>query len=206
MKNLIAIATIIATIALLPNLISSSFPATPTIFNTQSEKEQDIWTQMRENNGYVVLLRHAQTVPGTGDPPGFELDDCTTQRNLSAEGREQAVGIGRGFRDRQITIQQVLSSQYCRCLDTARLLNLGNVQPSPMLNSIFEDRTTATQQNEQVRQEIFNHRNTSGVMVMVSHFANIGEISGISPDSGEAVVVKANQQGNLEVMGEIQDW
>lgn len=108
-------------------------------------------------------------------------------------------------RDRRIPINQVLSSQYCRCLDTAKLLKLGAVQPSPMLNSIFEDRTTATQQNQEVRQQIFNHRNTSGVIVMVFHFANIGEISGISPQSGEAVVMRINQQGDLEVVGQIQD-
>jgi phosphohistidine phosphatase SixA len=186
-------------------LINNDFLEASTTINTQYTQSQDIWTQMRENTGYVVLLRHAQTVPGTGDPPGFQLDDCTTQRNLSAEGREQAVWIGKVFRDHNIPISEVFSSQYCRCLDTARLLNLGNVQPSPMLNSTFEDRTTATQQNEQVRQEIFNHRNTPGVIVMVSHFANIGEISGISPESGEAVVVKANQQGNLAVIGQIQD-
>ncbi len=112
---------------------------------------------MREKKGYVVLLRHAQTDPGTGDPPGFQLDDCATQRNLSQEGREQAVQIGKAFRDRNIPIHKVFSSQYCRCLDAAKLLDLDAVQPSFMLNSIFEDRRTATQQNEQVRQQIFNH-------------------------------------------------
>lgn len=205
-KGLIVIATIIATINILQTSIHSNFLEASTTNNTDSTKEQDIWTQMRENTGYVVLLRHAQTVPGTGDPPGFQLDDCATQRNLSEEGREQAKQIGKAFRDRNIPVNQILSSQYCRCLDTARLLNLGNVKPSPMLNSIFEDRTTATQQNEEVRQEIFNHRNTPGVIIMVSHFANIGEISGISPESGEAVVMQANQQGDLEVEGQIQDF
>ncbi|MGL5942597.1 MAG: histidine phosphatase family protein [Waterburya sp.] len=202
--NLIAIATIV----ILQNPIHSSSLESSTITtnkNTERTKEQDIWTQMRENTGYVVLLRHAQTVPGTGDPPGFQLDDCTTQRNLSEVGKEQAIRIGKAFRDRNIPLNQILSSQYCRCLDTARLLNLGKVNPSPMLNSIFEDRTTATQQNQEVRQEIFNHRNTPGVIVMVSHFANISEISGISPQSGEAVVVQVNQQRELEVVGQIQE-
>jgi phosphohistidine phosphatase SixA len=202
--NLIAIATIV----ILQNPIHSSSLESSTITttkNTERTKEQAIWTQMREKTGYVVLLRHAQTVPGTGDPPGFQLDDCATQRNLSQVGKEQAVRIGKAFRDRNIPINQILSSQYCRCLDTAKLLNLGAVQPSPMLNSIFEDRTTATQQNEEVRQETFNHRNTPGVIVMVSHFANISEISGISPQSGEAVVVRANQQRELEVVGQIQE-
>jgi phosphohistidine phosphatase SixA len=196
----------IATINILPTAIPSSPLEASTTLNTQGTKKQDIWTKMRENTGYVVLLRHAQTVSGTGDPPGFQLDDCATQRNLSAVGKEQAVRIGKAFRDRRIPINQILSSQYCRCLDTARLLDLGVVNPSPMLNSIFEDPTTATQQNQEVRQQIFNHRNTPGVIVMVSHFANIGEISGISPQSGEAVVIRANQQGDLEVVGQIQDF
>ncbi|MGL4881286.1 MAG: hypothetical protein ACRC8K_09495, partial [Waterburya sp.] len=94
--NLIAIATIV----ILQNPIHSSSLesyTTTTNKNTERTKEQDIWTQMRENTGYVVLLRHAQTVPGTGDPPGFQLDDCTTQRNLSEVGKEQAIRIGKAF-------------------------------------------------------------------------------------------------------------
>jgi phosphohistidine phosphatase SixA len=168
-------------------------------------EEQDIWMQLREGTGYVVLLRHAQTVEGIGDPPGFRLEDCATQRNLSEQGRAQAVRIGRAFSDQNIPIHQVLSSQYCRCLDTAELLNLGTVEPAPMLNSIFEDRRTAAEQTEQARRQILKHRDTVGVIVMVSHFANIGEISGVSPEPGEAIVVRANQQGELEVVGRIPD-
>ncbi|BAZ47286.1 putative phosphohistidine phosphatase, SixA (plasmid) [Chondrocystis sp. NIES-4102] len=184
--------------------IELSFTDTPIILNNAQAAEGDIWTQMKENTGYVVLLRHAKTVSGTGDPPGFEIDNCNTQRNLSEAGREQAKQIGREFRERNIPISQVLSSQYCRCLDTARLLDLGTVKPSPMLNSIFEDRTTATQQIEQVRQRILNHRNTSGVIIMVSHYANIVEIGGIAPQEGEIVVIQADPQGDLEVVGQIQ--
>lgn len=167
--------------------------------------QQDIWTQMRQGTGYVVLLRHAQTVAGTGDPLGFRLNDCATQRNLSAAGRQQAVQIGQRFRDRQIPIRQVRSSQYCLCLDTAKLLGLGTVKPSPMLNSIFEDRKTATQQTAQVRQQILNHRNTAGVVVMVSHFANISDLSLVGTQPGDGVVLRANQQGVLEVVGQIQN-
>ncbi len=171
--------------------------------NAAQVAQQDIWTQMRQGKGYVVLLRHAQTVAGTGDPPGFRLNDCATQRNLSAAGRQQAVRIGQAFRERQIPIRQVLSSQYCRCLDTAKLLALGTVKPSSMLNSIFEDRKTATQQAAQARQQILNHRNTVGVVVMVSHFVNIVDLSSISTQSGDGVVLRANQQGELEVVGQI---
>ena len=177
---------------------------TSATFDQVQAAQQDIWTQMRENTGYVVLLRHAKTVSGTGDPPGFEIDDCATQRNLSAAGREQAERIGREFRDRNIRISQVLSSQYCRCLDTARLLDLGTVEPAPMLNSIFEDRTTATQQVEQTRQRILNHRNNRGVIAIVSHYANIIEITSTPLKEGEIVVVQADPQGDLEVIGQIQ--
>jgi hypothetical protein len=75
-----------------------------------------------------------------------------------------------------------------------------------MLNSIFEDRSTATIQNEQIRQQILNHRKTSGVIVMVSHFANIGDLSGINPQPGGAVVMRTNRQGNVEVIGQIQSF
>lgn len=178
-------------------------PLSAETANAVQVGKQDIWTQMRRGKGYVVLLRHAQTVAGTGDPPGFHLNDCVTQRNLSVAGRQQAVRIGQEFRERQIPIRQVLSSQYCRCLDTAKLLALGAVKPSPMLNSIFEDRKMATQQAAQVRQQIFNHRNIAGVVVMVSHFVNIVDLSKISTQPGDGVVLKTNQQGKLEVVGQI---
>lgn len=87
----LSVAKSIATIDIfLTPLPSSSLEASTTL-NAQGAKKQDIWMQMRENMGYVVLLRHAQTVAGTGDPPGFQLDDCATQRNLSKVGKEQAV-------------------------------------------------------------------------------------------------------------------
>ncbi|NJR59832.1 MAG: histidine phosphatase family protein [Cyanobacteria bacterium CRU_2_1] len=170
-----------------------------------TQADPDIWTQMRQGRGYVVLLRHAETVEGTGDPPGFQIDDCTTQRNLSEAGREQAARIGQAFRDRDIPIHRVISSQYCRCLDTAKLLDLGDVLPSPMLNSTFSDRTTEIEQTEQVRRQIFNHRNTDGVIVIVSHFTNIGAISGVNPQEGGMVVMRTDSQGELEVVAQIQD-
>jgi phosphohistidine phosphatase SixA len=203
-KALAAIATLFFSGCVAPTFSSSPNPAIAS--SPIPPASTNIWSVLREGTGYVVLLRHAQTEPGTGDPPGFRLKNCSTQRNLSAEGRTQAARIGQVFRDRQIPIVQVLSSQYCRCLDTAKLLNLGVVKPFPSLNSIFEDRTTASEQRQQIRQLVLNHRNTAGVIVMVSHFANIGDISGVSPQPGGAVVVRANQKGNLEVVERIQSW
>lgn len=90
-----------------------------------------------------------------------------------------------------------------RLIHARGLLDLGTVKPAPMLNSIFEDRSTVTQQVGQTRQRILNHRNTSGVIVMVSHYANIIEVSSVAPQEGEIVVIRANKQGDLEVAGQI---
>jgi phosphohistidine phosphatase SixA len=199
----------IAPLFLCLGCVASDAPSVQTVAvasPTAASAPLDIWSQLRQGTGYVVLLRHTQTEPGTGDPPGFQLRDCATQRNLSAEGEREAAQIGKAFQERKIPIAQVLSSQYCRCLDTARLLNLGTVQALPALNSIFEDRTTATEQRQQIRQRVLDHRTTRGVIVMVSHFANIGDISGISPQPGGAVVVRADQKGNLEVVERILSW
>ena len=81
---------------------------------------EPLWTLLK-GGGQVVLLRHASTPPAMGDPPGFRLDDCATQRNLSAIGREESRRIGAAFTTRGIPVDRVLSSPWCRCLETARL-------------------------------------------------------------------------------------
>lgn len=161
------------------------------------------WAELREGSGVVVLLRHARTVPGTGDPPGFRLDDCATQRNLSEDGREQAQQIGAAFRAEGVPVREVLSSQYCRCLDTAALLDLGPVMPAPMLNSFFGDRSMAEAQTEEVRQAILAHRERDGAVIMVTHMVNIVEVSGVSPQQGEALVIRGTTQGSVEVLGRL---
>jgi phosphohistidine phosphatase SixA len=181
--------------------------ATQTVATATTEPAaSDLWAQMREGTGYVVLLRHAITTPGTGDPDNFVLTDCSTQRNLSDEGRAQSVQIGDAFRRRGIPIAQVLSSQYCRCVDTARLMNAGEVVEAPMLNSFFEDRSTEPAQTAQVREAILAHRGQAGVVVMVTHMVNITAISGVVPRMGGAVVMRTNANDELEVAGELRDW
>jgi phosphohistidine phosphatase SixA len=175
--------------------------AAPAI--AQPQQDNPTWQKLRQNSpGYVVMLRHAEA-PGTGDPPEFRLDDCATQRNLSPGGRAQATRIGQAFRRRQIQIAQVFSSQWCRCLETARLLQLGSVKPLPALNSFFQNRRTEGKQTATVRQLIVNHRPNSGILLLVTHQVNITAISGIIPRSGAAVVLKANDQGRIEVVGEL---
>lgn len=94
----------------------------------ESAPESDLWSRLQQaDTHYYVLMRHA-IAPGTGDPSNFQLADCSTQRNLSEEGRTQARRTGEAFRDKQIPVRQVLSSEWCRCLETAELLDLGAVE------------------------------------------------------------------------------
>lgn len=162
-----------------------------------------IWKVLEQNpSGYVVMMRHAEA-PGTGDPPNFKLGDCSTQRNLSASGRSQATELGQEFRRRKIRVIRVLSSQWCRCLETARLLNLGRVEPFSALNSFFQNRNSETKQTAATRQFIINNRQTNGVTIMVTHQVNITALTGIVPRSGESVVLKANSTGNVNLIGRL---
>ncbi|MCU0544085.1 MAG: histidine phosphatase family protein [Oscillatoriaceae cyanobacterium Prado104] len=156
----------------------------------------------RGDAGLVVAMRHA-IAPGTGDPANFKLGDCSTQRNLSARGRSQAKQIGAEFRKRKIKVARVLSSQWCRCLETANLLNLGKVEPLPALNSFFNDRSQAASQTATIRKLIVNSRNTKGAIILVTHQVNITAITDIVPQSGEAVILKSDARGKVQIIGRI---
>ncbi len=159
----------------------------------------DNWKPLR-GSGAVVLMRHA-IAPGTGDPDNFQLGNCQTQRNLSEEGRRQATLAGNQFRNRGIAVNKVLSSQWCRTLETATLLNLGKVQPEPILNSFFRDRRSSSSQTDQLRRLIREHQ--QDVIVMVTHQVNITELTGIVPRSGDVVIVKAKPDGEIQILGEL---
>ena len=164
--------------------------------------EEVLWTKLMnaDEETYVVLLRHA-IAPGTGDPANFQLDDCSTQRNLSEAGRQQARDIGKAFRDRNIPVTEVLSSQWCRCLETAELMDIAPVEPFPPLNSFFRDRSTAETQTAQVKDYIAASEG-SGVIIMVTHQVNITALSDIFPPSGSAVVIQPRKD-QLEVIGQL---
>jgi len=170
-------------------------------FNVSASYGNGDW-QLLKQKGVVVMMRHT-LAPGTGDPDNFRLNDCSTQRNLSAEGKAQARRIGEEFRKRKIKVSGVLSSQWCRCEETARLLDLGSVELQPALNSFFSDRTTAAKQTDLVRSLILEHRSQNGVMIMVTHQVNIIALVGVLPTSGASVILRANQNGKVELLGEL---
>jgi broad specificity phosphatase PhoE len=138
--------------------------------------------------GCVLLLRHARTEPGVGDPPGFRLDDCATQRNLSADGRAQAERLGAALREAGIAIGPVRSSRWCRCLDTARLA-FGHVEPWPVLDSFFADRSGADAQTVALRRWALAFRGPRNA-ALVTHQVNVSALLGGWIDTGETIVLR----------------
>jgi hypothetical protein len=137
--------------------------------------------------GHAILFRHS-IAPGTGDPPGFRLDDCSTQRNLSEEGWKQARELGRRLREAGITEARVYSSRWCRSLETAELLGLGPVMPLPILDSFFGMPEQGSSQNEELRNFLYI-LSPGPPVVMVTHQINITGLTGIVPPSGGGVIV-----------------
>ena len=165
----------------------------------QADMETAVWAALK-NGDHVALLRHA-SAPGTDDPPGFRLDDCSTQRNLSEAGREQARSIGARFREHGIENVVIYSSQWCRCLETAKLLDLGKVNRFPGLNSFFRDGSREAIQTAEVR-ALIDKRPKGTSLVLVTHQVNITALSGVFPQSGEIVVLRPDGE-NLTVVGRI---
>jgi phosphohistidine phosphatase SixA len=163
--------------------------------------DEALWAALAEG-GHVALMRHAQA-PGTGDPEGFRLNDCGTQRNLDQTGREQARRTGHAFREHGVAVGRVLSSQWCRCLETAELLALGEVFPFPPLNSFFGDRAREPVQTEAVRAFLAEADAEGPSLVMVTHQVNITALTGIFPASGEIVVLRLGGAAIFETIGAI---
>ena len=144
--------------------------------------------QIVSQSGHIILMRHA-LAPGTGDPENFNVEDCSTQRNLSSEGRNQAKKIGMVLRQNGLTDVDVYSSSWCRCLETARLLNVGQVREMPALNSFFRQFHKRESQTQELREWLVS-RESSGPVVLVTHQVNITALTDVFPQSGEIIVLR----------------
>jgi phosphohistidine phosphatase SixA len=184
-----------------------------TMFSSGSNAADDekLWSAIKQG-GHVLLIRHA-SAPGTFDPPGFKLDDCSTQRNLSEQGRAQARQLGEALRARKIPIGEVLSSQWCRCVDTATLaFGSANVVPMPILSSptklSSEQRTANTLAvQERIQRLSLAKPKATTNSVYVSHMFNVQDITGQAIDEGEILIVRgSDKQGDLKpiVLGRIK--
>ena len=148
----------------------------------------DAWKALRAG-GHVALMRHADAPGGVGDPPGFSVDDCATQRNLSEKGRVDAEKIGSRLKGEGIAFEKILSSPWCRCIDTAKLMNLGTVETEATFGNVVvlkDQRQTLT---TGARARIARWT-AGGNLLVVTHGANIQALTGVWLASGEIVVVK----------------
>jgi phosphohistidine phosphatase SixA len=152
------------------------------------------------NGGHVALIRHGNAPPGYGDPPGFKIDDCATQRNLDEKGRAQARAVGEAFRRHGVRPDKILSSPWCRCLETGRLMALGPVENTWTVATSDKspDRLAALKQ-------ILADWRGPGTLVVVTHAFTVQGLVGIMPGQAETVVVrpKPGKEPGLEVVGRI---
>ena len=153
-------------------------------------REAPVWERLRRG-GLVLFMRHAATEPGLGDPKGFRLDDCATQRNLSAQGRDEARRVGERLRAERVPIERVYTSPWCRCRDTAREAFGGGEDWEP-LASFFDFPERERELSERVRRRIagYGRKPPRGNVVMVTHNVNIAAITRESVGTAEIVVVR----------------
>ena len=153
-----------------------------------------------EEGGKLIFIRHAYA-PGSGDPDNFNLNDCSTQRNLSKEGQRQAEYIGEFFRNNKVKIDKVLSSEWCRCKETAKIA-FKNFSTNSFLNSFYSSKF-AKNKDKQVKalKEYIKKFKSDKNLVLVTHYVLISEILNYGPSSGEIVVSNKNLNiiGSLEI-------
>jgi len=163
--------------------------------------EAAAWAALRAG-GHVALMRHADAPGGVGDPSGFRVDDCATQRNLSAKGRADAKTIGARLKSEGIAVEKILSSPWCRCTETATLLELGPVETAPTFGNVVVLRDQVEALAAGARAEIGKWIGRGNLLV-VTHGANILVLTDISPASGEIVVVRSGNAARIEPVGRL---
>ncbi len=166
-----------------------------------NDADEDTWKAL-QSGGVIAMLRHARA-PGTGDPAGFRLGACETQRNLNEVGRAQARALGGMFRERGVSVDGVYSSQWCRCLDTASLMALGEVNELPSVNSFFQRPERKAPQMAALRSWLAENGRPQGSIVLVTHQVVISALTGVFPRSGETVVFQVGVGGKVSVIGRL---
>ena len=152
-----------------------------------------------EDGGKLIFIRHAYA-PGNGDPAGFNLNDCFTQRNLSEDGRKQAQRIGEFFTKNKIEIDKVLSSEWCRCKETAKIA-FKNYSTNSFLNSFYSAKFFKNKDKQIIafNNYVKNFKSKKN-LILVTHYVFISEVLNYGPSSGEIVV----SDKNLNIIGSLE--
>lgn len=185
-----------ALVALLVAVIAVALPGA-------AEARDPLWALLK-GGAQVVLIRHAITTPGVGDPAGFKLEDCATQRNLTEAGRADARRLGEALRARAVPVGRVLSSPWCRCLETARLA-FGKVEVSTPLSNLYGRPDASVPQVRQLEALIgaWRPEGEGGNLVLVSHGSTILALTGVSLAPAEMVVVTPRPGEKFTVAGRL---
>jgi broad specificity phosphatase PhoE len=169
------------------------------LFGPAAQADEALW-QLVARGGHVLFVRHAETTPGVGDPPGFRIENCATQRNLSGEGRAQARRLGDELKRRGVPVGDVLSSPWCRCRETAQLA-FGRSQTWDALANLFGRSGAADKQVRALRPRIAAHAGKDN-LVLVSHGSTALALTGQHPGMGELLVLEP-QPGGFRVAGRL---
>ena len=162
-------------------------------------EERAAWAAL-VGGSHVALVRHGSAPPGYGDPPGFQIDDCTTQRNMDERGRAQARALGEAFRQHGVPVDKIISSPWCRCLETARLMALGPVESVMAVAS-----SNRSPERLVVLKQMVEAWRGPGTLVVVTHAFTVQALVGIMPEQAETVVVRSRlgDQAGLDVVGRL---
>ena len=141
-----------------------------------------------KEGGKLIFIRHAYA-PGNGDPKNFDINNCLTQRNLNDEGRKQSAEIGKFFIKHNIPINNVISSEWCRCKETASIAFYGNYQTKFFLNSFYDLRFSKNKKNQiKALKKYIDNWDSNKNLVLVTHYVVISELLKVYPSSGEIVI------------------
>ena len=181
------------------NIISLFISLFFSLFTSHLNASDQLWNLAQEGNK-IILIRHS-LAPGGGDPPGFKINDCKTQRNLNLTGIKQSKKIGKLFKKNKVPVDQVLSSQWCRCKDTAKYA-FGNYKKFTALNSTFQSPYNRNE-GKQLK-ELYNFvKKWDGKgknLILITHYSIITAVTTAVPSSGEIVIADKN----FKVLGTIQ--
>ena len=165
----------------------------------KADLNENLMNQLEEG-GKLIFIRHAYA-PGSGDPDNFNLNDCSTQRNLSEDGKKQAQLIGVFFKENKIKIDKILSSEWCRCKETA-FIAFEDFETKDFLNSFYSIKF-AKNKKTQVKnlKNYVNKWNSKKNLILVTHYVVISEVLNYAPGSGEIIISDKdfNKIGNIEI-------
>ena len=164
----------------------------------KADSNKNLIDQIKDG-GKIIFIRHAYA-PGSGDPDDFDKKDCSTQRNLNHQGVNQSINLGKFFSKNNIKVDQVLSSEWCRCKDTAKYA-FNEFQTFDALNSFYQAKF-AKNKDKQIKdlRNFIKNWNGNDNLILVTHYVVIQEILDIAVNSGEIII----SDQNYEIIGRLQ--